>query len=296
MLEDDSHAIDLMLGQAFSKPDSLFETGKHSPDFDEYVRKNAEKLELQERISYLEGCVAFAELEGQDTEEYERELRECQAEVDSFLIKDFAKGKGPIYMSLESVLEASVIVPQAYHSRSFIGNHCHKYIPENVYTNITKHVVFYTAQLTTDQNIIDRAYFLREKFDALNRSFATVHSLVSHTHKIDPSMFDTIKSQISSLLLIYRRHSHNTITPKLHMFEHHRLPFIKKWGFGLGLLGEQGGEMIHATIAKIERRMVGMRNKGKQIKTIVETHRLQNAPTSKTLAEHKTKKRKKQNK
>ncbi|GFN85662.1 hypothetical protein PoB_001216800 [Plakobranchus ocellatus] len=100
MLEDDSHAIDLRLGQAFSKPDSLFETGKHSPDFDEYVRKNAEKLELEERISYLEGCVAFAELEGQDTEEYERELWECQAEVDSFLI-DFAKGKGPMCMSLE---------------------------------------------------------------------------------------------------------------------------------------------------------------------------------------------------
>ncbi|GFN94162.1 hypothetical protein PoB_002066800 [Plakobranchus ocellatus] len=115
MSEDDSHAIDLMLGQAFSKPDSLFVTGKHSPDFDEYVRKYAEKLELEERISFSEGCVAFAELEGQDTKQCERELRGCQAEAESILMEEFAKGKGPVCMSLESVLVANGIV-LAYHS------------------------------------------------------------------------------------------------------------------------------------------------------------------------------------
>ncbi len=37
-----------------------------------------------------------------------------------------------------------------------------------------------------------------------------------------------------------------TITPKLHMLEDHTIPFLKKWGVGLGFLGERGAESIHA--------------------------------------------------
>ena len=37
-----------------------------------------------------------------------------------------------------------------------------------------------------------------------------------------------------------------TVTPKLHMLEEHVVPWIKKWGVGFGLLGEQGAESIHA--------------------------------------------------
>ena len=36
-----------------------------------------------------------------------------------------------------------------------------------------------------------------------------------------------------------------TVTPKLHMLEEH-VPWIKRWGMGFGLLGEQGAESIHA--------------------------------------------------
>ena len=33
-----------------------------------------------------------------------------------------------------------------------------------------------------------------------------------------------------------------SITPKLHMLEEHVVPWMKQWGFGLGFMGEQGGE------------------------------------------------------
>lgn len=39
---------------------------------------------------------------------------------------------------------------------------------------------------------------------------------------------------------------HATITPKLHMLEDHVIPFLTKWGVGLGFLGEHGAESIHA--------------------------------------------------
>ena len=37
-----------------------------------------------------------------------------------------------------------------------------------------------------------------------------------------------------------------TVTPKLHVLEEHVVPWIKKWGVGFGLSGEQGAESIHA--------------------------------------------------
>ena len=38
----------------------------------------------------------------------------------------------------------------------------------------------------------------------------------------------------------------STFIPKLHMLEDHVLPFIRQWRVGLGMLGEQGVEGIHA--------------------------------------------------
>ncbi|GFS12281.1 amine oxidase [Elysia marginata] len=44
---------------------------------------------------------------------------------------------GPIASALDTVLNKHRIIPQAYHSRSFIGNHCHKYLQPHVYTDLT---------------------------------------------------------------------------------------------------------------------------------------------------------------
>ena len=42
-----------------------------------------------------------------------------------------------------------------------------------------------------------------------------------------------------------------TVTPKLHILEEHVVPWIKKWGMGFGLSGEQGAESIHAYFNKL---------------------------------------------
>ena len=54
------------------------------------------------------------------------------------------------------------------------------------------------------------------------------------------------KNSIQDLMAFFRKNWPNqSITPKLHMLEDHATEFIKKWGYGLGLYGEQGGESIH---------------------------------------------------
>ena len=77
------------------------------------------------------------------------------------------------------------------------------------------------------------------------------------------------------------------------MLERHCLPlaFIERWGFGLGLSGEQGDEMMHANGAKIERRM---KDKSANMRAVVEAHRLQNTPSLKSRVAPPIKKKKHQ--
>ena len=287
MLEDSAHQLDCMLGKSLAKLDS-YPPSKFTRDFEDYIKQ--EKLE--ENIRHLEGCIALGEMEGQAIGEYESQLKTCEDELASLGVKPLKRGQGPICSELDQILEKHNIVPQAYHSRSFIGNHCHKYMTKAVYTNLTKHIVSTAAQLTTDQAVLDQSVYVRTIFDALNEAFSVVHTLVSHTRKIDQSTLDTIRKAIASYISLYRRHSHNTITPKLHMLERHCLPFIERWGFGLGLLGEQGGEMMHANVAKIERRMIGMKDKSANLRAVVRAHRLQNTPSLKSMVAPPIKKRK----
>ena len=44
-----------------------------------------------------------------------------------------------------------------------------------------------------------------------------------------------------------------SVLPKMHMLESHVVPYFKQWGVGLGLMGEQGAESIHAAVNGISR-------------------------------------------
>ena len=51
-----------------------------------------------------------------------------------------------------------------------------------------------------------------------------------------------------------------SIPLKMHMLEEHVIPFIRKTRHGLGLLGEQGGEYMHAVFNNLNQRFNGARN------------------------------------
>ena len=65
-------------------------------------------------------------------------------------------------------------------------------------------------------------------------------------------------------MVIYRRLFPNKTIPKLHLLEHHCIPFIKQHGFALGLMSEHGTEASHRSIALIEKRACGIVNKLKK--------------------------------
>ncbi len=71
---------------------------------------------------------------------------------------------------------------------------------------------------------------------------------------------------------------HATVTPKLHMLEDHVVPFLEKWGVGLGFLGEHGAESIHARFNSIRLNHVRITNPVKRLNSIMKEHFLQVCP------------------
>lgn len=63
-----------------------------------------------------------------------------------------------------------------------------------------------------------------------------------------------------------------TVTPKLHMMEDHIVPFLRKWRRGLGLLGEQGAESIHARFNSIRCNYTNMPNPVERLECIMREH------------------------
>ena len=84
---------------------------------------------------------------------------------------------------------------------------------------------------------------------------------------------------IDDFLAFYRDSwPHATITPKLHMLEDHVVPFLNKWGVGLGFLGEHGAESIHARFNRIRATCAKIPNPCKRLHSIMKEHFLQICP------------------
>ena len=83
----------------------------------------------------------------------------------------------------------------------------------------------------------------------------------------------------------YRKHfPHATVLPKMHILESHVADRIERWGVGLGLMGEQGAESIHASLNQIERSYLNMPNKVDRLLCVVREHHLRVDPEHQSLA------------
>ena len=86
---------------------------------------------------------------------------------------------------------------------------------------------------------------------------------------------------ISAFMTHYRQQvPHATITPKLHMLEKHIIPWLNEWKVGLGLMGEQGAESIHALSNSLKRTYQPISNEVESLKCIMKEHYLQVAPSN----------------
>ena len=58
------------------------------------------------------------------------------------------------------------------------------------------------------------------------------------------------------------------------MMHKHLVPQLTEWKFGMGFLGEQGAESIHASFNSIERSYLGIPNKKDRLQRVMQEHHL----------------------
>ena len=102
--------------------------------------------------------------------EMEKEKWKIQAKLFKDEMKDvkyepFDHRTGPVASNLDCALAKHNIIPQSYHSRSFIGNHCHKYLRDDVYKDVTTSIITQTQLSTICQDTIDKAWLIKFQFD-----------------------------------------------------------------------------------------------------------------------------------
>ena len=82
----------------------------------------------------------------------------------------------------------------------------------------------------------------------------------------------------------YRQHfPRATVLPKMHILEDHTVTWLRTWGIGAGLMGEQGAESVHAHFANLERVYASIPNPLQRLARIMNEHQLETAPATTTL-------------
>ena len=207
--------------------------------------------------------------------------------------------QGPISDTIDGVLQKNRIVVQSYHSRSFTGNHCHKYLDLKVNYEICHHVLVECKNILSPYEndaqkvdlILKKAENVSQIFIKLNSKFAKVHNAVSHCLPLGEVEADEIEQYISDYLTFYRETFEFQIIPKQHFLEIHVIEWIRRWQTGLGLHGEQGCESSHAIFNGLKHSMRAVHNPLQNLKCTMREHHVRTSPAiSKSLPKPKRRK------
>ena len=74
------------------------------------------------------------------------------------------------------IMVKNKIIQQAYHSQSFICNHCAKYIKPNITEELYDSIVSKCISICSDLEIIETLKVIAEKYKKLNKLYFEIHS------------------------------------------------------------------------------------------------------------------------
>lgn len=91
-------------------------------------------------------------------------------------------------------------------------------------------------------------------------------------------IFDTEKD-IEKFLRSYRgEFSHSSVIPKMHILEHHVVPWMRRWSIGAGLMGEQGAESVHSHFNRLQQTYCGIPDPLDRLTYVFREHTLETCP------------------
>ncbi len=285
------YSLDMAIAQQLAGLN--FPTG--SSKYDEYISITATILALEEQIDELQETrkelqelsestsAALSDIRKWDADlnHNKEELKRLEQLRDSLQksVKVPSKESGPVVCSLDKTLQKHNINRQAYHGKSFVGNHCHKYLQEEVHHDVLNEMVAQCQLLTGDQDILDDAMSVKVKFLEMYRLFSCIYSKVSHSDPISKDEIPAVQKCIDEFMAYYRKEFPESSIPlKCHLLEDHITEWLYRFPFGFGLLGEQGAEAIHSEINRLNRAYRAMPCKEKRLHSTMEEHQLKCAP------------------
>ncbi|XP_070573861.1 uncharacterized protein [Ptychodera flava] len=170
-------------------------------------------------------------------------------------------------------LQSINVKRQAYHGKSFIGNHvdtCLK--PKNI-NKICATVVNCVQSMCP--SLIDMAHEIHDLFEPLLLKFSRCHSLYSVSRPLSPSEISEFGHNVEDFMRYFRNKFPNeSVTPKMHILEDHVLPWMEVRGVGCGLHGEQGMEGVHSEFNRLGATYSRMPDKLQQLQQLMKMHHL----------------------
>ena len=190
LLETECHKLDVKIAQTLAKQNTP--TDK-TTKFVKYVSqlctlenlKKKEEEEKETKLFRLEETSPIAVLTYKENivkkllsklkKKLKKEIGQCEKSA------SLEARPGPVTANLDTVLNSHEIAMQAYHGRSFIGNHCHNFLQPHIYEELCDSVVAKTTTHVTCDNITEEAHAISSKSKELNKRFSAVHKEVSHS-------------------------------------------------------------------------------------------------------------------
>ncbi|XP_065668203.1 uncharacterized protein LOC136088423 [Hydra vulgaris] len=202
---------------------------------------------------------------------YIEEIQECNTLEKESILK---KSEGPYTQQIEVILQQLKVQRQAYHGKSFIGNHkkcilrlCNS-VPICVYNNGF-----------AGTSLHERSVEAGNKYKQLFHKFANCYNVFSSKSSITAVQLTQLETHIADLMQFYRANwLDDSVPPKLHSLEEHAIPFLKKWGAGFGYYGEQGGESIHHDFNKLFTIYQSIPSPTKRLSSIIKSHHQKTNP------------------
>ncbi|XP_072029157.1 uncharacterized protein [Amphiura filiformis] len=159
-----------------------------------------------------------------------------------------AFGSGPVSSGLDDILQKHHIRRQAYHGKTFTGNHVKKACQPEVIEDLAKHALD-TVNSMNDHiplSIFRTASEIKQKYTRILNNFADVHYVINTSNNLSDEEIEKADICIKEFMMSYRLLFPNSrISLKLHILEDHAMQQIRRFRAGLGRLNEQGGERAH---------------------------------------------------
>ena len=202
LLEDDCHNIDLQIAKDQAEMDTP-EPVMNISLFDEYVSIMRRVRKITEDILKKKKEYKFEKKNDELQPKQKKELlkvlkstiQQQQSMVDTLLEEaTLHKLSGPVTSHLDKVLQDNNIKVQAFHSRSFTGNHCQKYLQESTIDAISQAVILRTTSLTSNPTILNCARETVKMFKVLNMKFSIAHTAIAHSRYVPDSDLEGIQA------------------------------------------------------------------------------------------------------